>query len=366
MDAAARQALKRAKANAEADMEINDVLLAMAQNVIEDKHAVYHVESVPDPIVVMARGEKKPPREVFYRQTVTFATRLPPPVPPKRCTCKYLCTGAAAAVKCLTCIMYDPKNLGFFCQPCFDSRHPWYRAPHVFASIEKDESVEHTLKVAHRRAEASRYEREGKDIYDNLLKMGPQLAYVGDDIKLGDNVKDIGHRTVALEAKMRQMRIELRKSIVATTSSAGGGGGVLAMSDDEASSKIGKIARGFLVRRLLSLHFVERFVKGHAEGSGRLFFYDRKTRSTSWKQPRLLLEEHLALLPLIGGGVHSHEHQDQEHWGKRGSGSGSGGSGGGGGDEEEENEEDEEEETKHEYKQTHRHQHHHHHHQGRK
>ena len=47
----------------------------------------------------------------------------------------------------------------------FKHRHPPYRAAHLSIDLSedpnRDESIEHSLKIAHRVAEASRYELEG-------------------------------------------------------------------------------------------------------------------------------------------------------------------------------------------------------------
>ena len=169
MDAAARSALRKSKAAGEADLHPEDILRSMAATLLSDNSAVYHVNTLPDREPPELEAIKKPPKEIFYRKTQLFATRVPNEVGPKRCTCKYLCHGAPAEVKCLSCVMYDPKGLGFFCKMCFDARHPWYRVPHIFEDIAKDETVQHTLKVSHRRAEMVRYEEEGKEMYKSLM-----------------------------------------------------------------------------------------------------------------------------------------------------------------------------------------------------
>ena len=148
----------------------------------------------------------QPPKEIFYRNSVTFMTVLPPPTMPKRCSCVYLCTGAKATIKCLSCAIYDPNRVGYFCDACFkvnnigpyhyrfrcyycyhcyywhqvasclyccfpsflpfnqlmsllnfsqitltrQARHPWYRVPHIYTSITKDENIEYTLKIQNR------------------------------------------------------------------------------------------------------------------------------------------------------------------------------------------------------------------------
>ena len=136
MDAAARSALRKSKASQEADIMPNDILMSMAACLVQDNSAVYHVKTLPDREPPEMESIKKPPKEIFYRKTQLFATKIPVEVGPKRCTCKYLCHGAPAEIKCLSCVMYDPKGVGFFCKLCFDARHPWYRVPHIFNEIE--------------------------------------------------------------------------------------------------------------------------------------------------------------------------------------------------------------------------------------
>eukprot|EP01036_Dinobryon_divergens_P026931 gene26931-35628_t len=57
----------------------------------------------------------KPPKEIFYRQTQLFLTSLPPAVAPKQCTCRYLCDGAMADIKCFSCCIYDPYGSALYC-----------------------------------------------------------------------------------------------------------------------------------------------------------------------------------------------------------------------------------------------------------
>ena len=135
-------------------VEVYDVFAAMAESLVESQ-VLFQVPNVPDQVVPINIGGR-PPREFFYRNTATYTTQLPPAILPKRCSCKFLCTGAAATIKCYSCSIFDPTGTGFFCDLCFQNRHPWYRVPHTFASIDEDENIEYTLKVAERRAQAAR------------------------------------------------------------------------------------------------------------------------------------------------------------------------------------------------------------------
>ena len=303
MDAAARATLKQVNSGKERDIECEDILKSMASCLIEDNTAVFHVEAMPDAEPPNFEASKKPPKEIFYRKTQLFSTAIPTKVGPKRCTCEYLCTGAPALIKCLSCVMYDPKNLGFFCKACFDSRHPWFRVPHIFEDIDKDESVAHTLKVSHRRAEMHRFTEEYKDQYNDLMKNKPKLEYVGDDFRVTDNLKDAGFRTMALERRMRDFRKNIRKDILSKPLERDGelyegGKYPLEMTEDEAVTALCRVYRGHKTRSMLSLFVKARVMRGFDAKSNREFFFDKVTKKSSWKKPVLLLRIHADSLPV--------------------------------------------------------------------
>ena len=283
MDAAARASLKRNKAAGEAELEIQDVLKAMSQTLIKEGSTVYHVPQSEDPPARTYAEDRKPPKEIFYRQTTTFATQLPAAVLPKRCTCQYLCTGAPAEYKCLSCVMYDPKGVGFFCKLCFDARHPWYRVGHMYIDIDRDESIAHTIKVGHRRAEMIRYEREGIDLLKRVAELGPKIEYIADDVKVEGQLKSAGHKAQTLQARIHLLRRDIRADCRAK------GLAGLALNDDEAAVLLGKTWRGWRVRRNYSIILISRL--RHASNGGYLDTADGRVFS---RKPRLLLHCHTA------------------------------------------------------------------------
>jgi len=314
MDAAARAAINKSKAGQEADLFPNDILKAMASCLVQDNSAIYNVADIPDREPPVLETIKKPPKEIFYRKTQLFTTRIPDEVGPRRCTCKYLCHGAPAAIKCLSCVMYDPKGLGFFCKICFDARHPWYRVPHIFNDIEKDESVQHTLKVSHRRAEMVRFEREGQQELEMLLANKPKLDYIADDLKMAFGLKEVGNRTTALEKKMRDYRKSLRADILSSplredASRYPGGVYRLPLSEDEAAVRLTKAYRGYKVRHVLSTFVMYRIVRGRDHKSGREFYYDKVTKKSSWKKVCVCLrgeQERCICMRMCGCVIYGH------------------------------------------------------------
>lgn len=191
-------------------VQVDDLLFAMADSVME---------TVPKPFNPMLKFQDKtvkiklggkPPREIFYRNTLTFLTKLPPPVQPKQCSCQYLCDGDAADIKCHSCSIYTPTNSAFYCRKCFDARHPWYRVAHIYSTIDSDESIEHTIKVAHRISEAIRYEKEGQEMLHGLMREKERVKFIADDEKIDNQVREYGRRAVALEEHIEQLRRNLR------------------------------------------------------------------------------------------------------------------------------------------------------------
>lgn len=192
-----------------------EVFMAMSASLMDKQPVPFNPAYIIKPSVVQKlKIGGKPPREVFYRDTLTFMTKLPPAVQPKLCTCKYLCSGSPAAIICHSCSIYDPTRAAYYCDKCFLSRHPWHRVPHMYTTIENDESISHTLKIAHRVAEASRYENEGKGILHRLQKEKPKLKYVADDEKLDDQMRLYGRKVTALEEQVQQMRERLQNDIM--------------------------------------------------------------------------------------------------------------------------------------------------------
>lgn len=192
---------------------MDDLLMAMADSLMEKQPKAFNpVLKFQDQKIEFKLGGK-PPREVFYRNTVTFMTKLPPPVPNKACSVKYMCDGVDATIKCHSCCIYDPSGTAFYCDACFQACHPWYRVSHIYSQIEKDESIEHTLKIAHRVAEANRYEKEGKEILARLRREKPKLEYVANDELLDKQMRIYGRKTIALEEYIHKIRQELQEDI---------------------------------------------------------------------------------------------------------------------------------------------------------
>lgn len=190
-------------------VQMDDVLCAMADSLMEKVPKPFKpsLKFLDKKLTYKIGG--KPPREVFYRKTTTFLTKLPPALPAKACSCQYLCEGDPAVIKCHSCSIYFPTNSALYCQNCFNARHPSYRVPHLFTTIENDESIDHTLKVAHRVAESIRYEQEGLELLKGLQRERINMDYLADDEKADAQIKNYGRRAEALEEKILEIRQRL-------------------------------------------------------------------------------------------------------------------------------------------------------------
>jgi len=71
------------------------------------------------------------------------------------------------------------------------------------------------------------------------------------------------------------------------------------MDDAEAAGVIQKYFKGFRVRRLVSVMFIERIIRVWDSTIGRDMFYDKHTGLTSWEPTKRLLRAHIDKLQFV-------------------------------------------------------------------
>ena len=336
-----------AKVFAKDEIACDDVLAAMADSVLstitgDTKVRIFKVEQQKDREVSISVGGK-PPRQIFYRKTVIFKQAFPQQVGKRRCTCASVCTGAVATIKCMSCKIYDPTGMGYFCDMCFQHSHPWYRVPHIYMGIEKDENVQQALQVAHRKAEIVRYQKDGRDTLANVMSNESKLEYLADDLKIETNMREAGRKITDTVSRILGFQEQLRKEVseydnkvgddnslrrklfcaptseenatggcddgsvgssVSMTSSmleslpsasSSRGGGLLSSKGKgkgkgvrggaEAAVKVQAFLRGCGARRIVSHAYADRLVKVFDGRSGRDFYYNKATNESSWSLP---------------------------------------------------------------------------------
>jgi hypothetical protein len=262
-----------------------DVLTAMAENLVEDKYA-----RIMDKVVDKSNAENvyiKPPREIFYRKALTFVTSIPQPIKPRKCTFRVCCLGSIATRKCFSCTLFDPYGCGYYCDACFAKRHPWYRVPHMYTDISNDENVDYSLKLAHQSAVVARIENEGTQILNNISDQQSKLNVIRDDVVIDDKMRIVGRKATDISQRLARLRLGLR-----------------AQREDkqigdlweEAVISVQRTYRGYRLRRVVSLLYAEKYFKVWDVGSGREYYYDKKTGASSWLPPRFLLKDDLEKL----------------------------------------------------------------------
>ena len=80
-------------------------------------------------------------------------------------------------------------------------------------SVEQDESLDHSLKVAFRDQQIARAEQEGIDLRYMLQDENSKLETLANETEVEDRLRDAGRRTINLEEKLRQMRKRLQTDI---------------------------------------------------------------------------------------------------------------------------------------------------------
>jgi IQ calmodulin-binding motif len=198
---------------------IDGLLGVMASSVI-DTNLYFSVPEIPDKIPDNGKFvPQKPPREIFYRNTLLFGTTtISDPLPPEICNCHVCCKppGNVATYKCLSCSLFDSTGMCYFCDECFKYSHPWHRAPHIFMKIDDDEAIERTVQVANRRTEIARREAEGKKVMQFVDELRDSMKRIADDDIVEDKMYDYGRRAVSLEERVIEMRSRLQADIAQT------------------------------------------------------------------------------------------------------------------------------------------------------
>jgi hypothetical protein len=316
---------------AEEAVNPDEVFRSMAESLIEGQ-SFYKVpqknDKIPDPVEGV-----RPNKDIFYRTMPLYSKKPPNPVMPRRCSCQYLCTGAVAVIKCLSCAAMDVKGVGYYCQLCFTARHPHYRVPHVWSEIEKDETVSPNKKNAYFKIEMQRVENEGRDLMRRIDKQREKLRILDTDVKTDDELRNAGRKMVSVEVMLRSLRRQLRVDIRSKdhehavmdkimkekedeiirnsikygipipVRSSSRDTAIheaymrpvdLPVNEDEACAIIQKYFRGWIMRKLLSLLYCTKIITRIWDPQAkRAFYFNKRSGKSMWTPPHFVLKEHL-------------------------------------------------------------------------
>jgi hypothetical protein len=215
---------------------VMDLLNAMSQSLLDVKEEEKKV-IIKDNKKFHLKTQGRPPKQIFYRDSIVMQSKPPPVYKKERCTTRFVCHGALATIKCLTCAMTDPAGVGYYCNACFKQKHPWYRVEHIHTEIEQSENIRNSQKLQDAQLEKSRQVIDGQNTLGKLRTQLKNLDYVEDDIKVDTEIRSVARRSVQLETKLASMRRQLRSDVRSK-------GGVITLNDDEAAVKVQRVYRG--------------------------------------------------------------------------------------------------------------------------
>jgi hypothetical protein len=142
------------------------------------------------------------------------------------------------------------------------AKHPWYRVTHIFAPIYRNEDIRRSVKKQESQLEADRRRIESYQLLDRIKTNQQRLELVADDLKVDTTLRVTARKSVVLENKIFDIRKKLRSEIRAK-------GGNSEMTYYEATISLQRTYRGYRIRRLISLAYVERTIKVWDKSAGR-------------------------------------------------------------------------------------------------
>ena len=152
----------------EDEVDVDDYLLSMAAGLMNSEptyDSTKHSSSttIHNNINKPTNKNKpieRPPIDVYHRDLPLYRNPYPSSIQLKKCSCAYKCSLniAPAVINCYSCGSYEPEGTSYYCQECFDARHPWYRVQHYYSSIQYDDmDINYDIKKSRQSAEMSRY-----------------------------------------------------------------------------------------------------------------------------------------------------------------------------------------------------------------
>lgn len=247
--------------NDESNVTMDDILSSMSFTLLKQKAVVKSI-NIPDRVVVKPIIGGKPPKEIFYRKALVQKVKPPKSHSVERCSNVYLCLGAKATLKCLSCALYDLKGLGYYCDLCFKARHPWYRVTHICIPIYQNESIALSMSKQTSQLEADRERLDTYKTLETIKKDKERLVLLADDLAVDNNIRTAARKSVQLTSSLLVLKRKLRKQIR-------GNGGELTWDEDEACTVMQRCFRGYKVRKVISLSFLKRTIKVFDPSTGR-------------------------------------------------------------------------------------------------
>ncbi|OQR94459.1 hypothetical protein ACHHYP_01297 [Achlya hypogyna] len=274
---------------------------------------------------------------------------------PRICAFRVACKGAKATRKCYHCCKFDPAKTGLYCDECFETRHPPLRIPHSWGRLDEDELDEEKQWLAHlaRHKMAQDYRElelllehttsflASTEVYDNNMdsevdkavadmksidhSIRGLMADVATQLKTRNLPQAVAVRKIQDMWKVRKARNRLRlmiQSIYAEMVDPATGQVYYLnkrtnmtrwdkpkalettnqrkprrkkpMSPHEAALFIQKAFRARQARLAIRRLVRSVYVRVQDPATGKYYYYNKYTNTTSWTKPKLLGSDELA------------------------------------------------------------------------
>ena len=154
---------------------------------------------------------------MFYEQSRFFFDAPREPMAPQ-CSCNMMCEAKKpnlASFKCHSCVKFDPKSKGWFCNVCFNKCHPWYREKHHFVPIAEDDDMEYDLVAQNYRAELDRTISGVKTLIQNMKDSTAICRNIDEDYKPDDMMKENAKRIEKATQRVWELKHFVRGQLLA-------------------------------------------------------------------------------------------------------------------------------------------------------
>ncbi|KAJ1445971.1 hypothetical protein M885DRAFT_625682 [Pelagophyceae sp. CCMP2097] len=124
--------------------------------------------------------------------------------------CLYCITAARhATIRCVSCATYDPGLRGHYCDECFKSRHPSFRAEHVHVRLKHAEEVR-ALRAREARTKLQSHGDDISKVMTSLSCVKKTLQVMKTDPTGDDLVKDVHRKARDAAVQLARLRRALR------------------------------------------------------------------------------------------------------------------------------------------------------------
>ena len=189
------------------------------------------------------------------------------------CTSNRVCPkGTKAAIKCFSCVKYDPFMQGHYCSACFQESHPHYRVPHTYINIDPNATEKQEWKSHMKRLENERKMHQYKTVVSQVEDTKNQVQQLLPKHELQERIKLAMGQYDTSKETITALRSLLPKELTFETA-------------------VTKLQSGFRMR-VARVAFVKRIkttIKTLVDpASGNKYYYNVETGKCSWTAPRLL------------------------------------------------------------------------------